>query len=90
LVVRNEWPAEDEVVESWDDEYETIPAQYDEQGQKVSEETQVLVRQAGSRVTKEAIPAGGEWRLVMDECNAMENAYLRRRLERIEAALLQK
>ncbi|EPW0452216.1 tail fiber domain-containing protein, partial [Klebsiella pneumoniae] len=87
LVVRNEWPAEDEVVESWDDEYETIPAQYDEQGQKVSEETQVLVRQAGSRVTKEAIPAGGEWRLVMDECNAMENAYLRRRLERIEAAL---
>lgn len=87
LVVRNEWPAEDEVVESWNDEYETVPAQYDEQGQKVSEETQVLVRQAGSRVVKEAIQAGSEWRLVMDECNAMEAAYQRRRLDRIEAAI---
>ena len=88
LVVHNEWDAQPEQVESWDDEYETIPAQYDEQGVKVSEETQVLVRQAGSRVIKEAIPAGSEWRLVMDECSVMENAYQRRRLERIEAALL--
>ncbi len=87
LVVHNEWDAQPEQVESWDDEYETIPAQYDEQGVKVSEETQVLVRQAGSRVIKEAIPAGSEWRLVMDECSVMENAYQRRRLERIEAAL---
>ncbi|ENZ4812564.1 tail fiber domain-containing protein, partial [Klebsiella pneumoniae] len=86
LVVHNEWDAQPEQVESWDDEYETIPAQYDEQGVKISEETQVLIRQAGSRVTKEAIPAGSEWRLVMDECNAMENAYQRRRLDRIEGA----
>jgi hypothetical protein len=58
-VVYNEWPAEDAIIESWDDEYETVPAQYDEQGQQISEETQVLVRQAGSRVVKDAVPAGG-------------------------------
>ncbi|MEG9894965.1 hypothetical protein, partial [Klebsiella pneumoniae] len=62
-------------------------AQYDEQGVKISEEAQVLVRPAGTRVVKEAVPAGSEWRLVMDECNAMENAYQRWKLERIEAAL---
>ncbi|HCC2915141.1 TPA: tail fiber domain-containing protein [Klebsiella pneumoniae] len=89
LVVYNEWPAEDAIIESWDDEYETVPAQYDEQGQQISEETQVLVRQAGSRVVKDAVPAGGEWRLVMDECNVLEAAYQRRQLERLESALAQ-
>lgn len=87
LVVYVEWGDQDAVVESWDDVYEIIPAEYDADGDLVSEETQVLIREGGSRVVRDAIPAGHQWRLVMDECNAMENAYQRWRLGRIEAII---
>lgn len=84
LVAYVEWEAQDAVVEYWDDIYETIPAEYDAEGNLISEETQVLVREGGSKVIREAIPAGHQWRLVMDECNAMEASYQRYRLKLLE------
>ncbi|HGP0980353.1 TPA: phage tailspike protein [Klebsiella aerogenes] len=60
----NQWDAQDEVVETWDDIYETIPkarALYDESGACIQEEIpehKVLVTPAGSRVVSEAVEAG--------------------------------
>lgn len=79
--------AQDAIVESWDAVYETVPAEYDVEGNLVTPETQILVKEAGSVVIQEATDAIDQWRLVMDECNAMETAYQRRRLDRIEATI---
>ncbi|WMT10702.1 hypothetical protein e2702_00056 [Klebsiella phage e270.2] len=88
LIVHVYQEAQDAIVESWDAVYETVPAEYDADGNVVTPETQVLVKEAGYGVIQEATEAVDQWRLVMDECNAMETAYQRRRLDRIEDVLL--
>ena len=62
------------VVESWEDEYRTIPAKpaiYEEDGvtirQEAEEERVELVREAGSRVIKEAEPAVDEYAFRKEE-----------------------
>ncbi|HBT8980462.1 TPA: tail fiber domain-containing protein [Klebsiella pneumoniae] len=87
LIVHVTQDAQDAIVESWDAVYETVPAEYDAEGNLVTPETQILVKEAGSVVIQEASDAIDQWRLVMDECNAMETAYQRRRLDRIEATI---
>lgn len=87
MVVYNEWPATPEIVETWDDEYLDIPAEYDSNGEIVTEASRELIRSAGSRIIQEAQESGGEWRLVMDECNVLDAACVRRRLSKIEGKL---
>lgn len=87
LVVYNEWPAQPEIVESWEDEYLDTPAEFDENGEIVVEAQRTLVRAAGSRIIQPAVEAGNQWRLVMDECSAIEAACQHRRLSRIEQKL---
>ena len=62
------------VIESWDDEYRTIPAKpaiYEEDGvtirQEAEEERVELVREAGSRIIKEAEPAVDEYAFRKEE-----------------------
>ena len=94
LITYEKWDAQEEIVVSWDDEYEVIPgspAFYDEEGnliQEAIEEKRVLIREAGSMVTQEARDAGEIYMLRMEECFAVEAAYQRRRLDRIEQKLL--
>lgn len=69
--LQDEIPA---VVESWDDEYRTIPAQaaiYEDDGvtvrQEAQEERVELVRAAGSRIIKDAEPAVDEYAFRKEE-----------------------
>lgn len=87
LIVHVTQDAQDAIVESWDAVYETVPAEYDANGNIVTPETQVLVKEAGYGIIQEATEAIDQWRLVMDECNAMENAYQRWKLSKLEQAL---
>lgn len=93
LITYEKWDAQDEIIVSWDDEYEVIPgspAFHDEDGnliQEAVEERRVLIREAGSMVTQEARDAGEIYMLRMEECFAVEAAYQRRRMDRIEAAI---
>lgn len=93
LITYEKWDAQDEIIASWDDEYEIIPgspAFYDEEGnliQEAIEEKRTLIRSAGSMVTQEAHDAGEIYMLRMEECFAVEAAYQRRRMDRIEAEI---
>lgn len=93
LITYEKWDAQEEIVVSWDDEYEVIPSSpafYDEEGnliQEAIEEKITLTRKAGSMVVQEAREAGEIYMLRMEECFAVESAYQRRRLDRIEAEI---
>lgn len=93
LITYEKWDAQEEIVVSWDDEYEVIPgspAFYNEEGdliQEAIEEKTILIRKAGSLVTQQARDAGEIYMLRMEECFAVEAAYQRRRLDRIEAEI---
>lgn len=70
-IVQDEVPA---VIESWDDEYRTIPALaaiYEDDGvtirQEAEDERVELVREAGSRIIKEAEPAVDEYAFRKEE-----------------------
>ena len=95
----DQWDAQEEITESWDDEYEEIPgvdAQYDARGVMFSAAvppSRILIRPAGSRVIQGARPAGEtygfrkeELLLWMLRATVERQLSLEARLARLEAS----
>jgi len=72
LLCHDSWPDEPEEVVSWGDEY-------DDSGN--------LVREAGTQVVREAIPAGDRYGVRYEEALALESAVMRRTTNRLEARI---
>lgn len=92
------WEATPAVVEEWEAEWEDVPgtpAELNEEGVVVVEEvpaTRVLVREAGSRVVQEEVPAGDLYAFRKEEllfwitrATIAEQNKLRARIEALEA-----
>ena len=92
------WEATPAVVEEWEAEWEDVPgtpAELNEEGVVVVEEvpaTRVLVREAGSRVVQEEVPAGDLYAFRKEEllfwitrATIAEQNKLRSRIEALEA-----
>lgn len=76
FICHDTWPAQEQVVRTWGDEYGE-----DEEG------NQVLISEGGSEVVKPAIAAGDRYSFRMDELYAFIAAGQRARLDSMEARL---
>ncbi|EOF4706587.1 tail fiber domain-containing protein [Klebsiella oxytoca] len=89
IITYEKWPAQDAVIESWDEEWDEIPEVCDEHGVLLQEAQRVLVREAGSKIISPAVEAGDIYMLRYEEFNSFVNAGLAARLDELEIKLSQ-
>lgn len=77
ILIHEEWGAQDEVIESWGDEYAKAESETDTDDSSLGE--MILVRRAGSRVVSEKVEAGDRWLVRIEECLILEAMCQRRR-----------
>jgi len=89
LVCHDAWPATDAVLAPIMEDQEVLvdTGVRGEDGEPVCRPAMIAVDTGETMVVQEARPAGERWALRYDECDAVEAAYQRRRMDRIEARL---